>query len=207
MSKVVGLPCLWKDEDAKLRVCMEYEDGTPILELGSGHVSVQYAGPSDSALQTLDLSEAWSEIGHGIYTVLVDKTVLDEEGPFSLIAQILATGGDPFVALTNVEEGQYEAFASASYDQENGILTVAAWLQHRGHVITDPTACRVTVREDGEDTVADLIGSGADLKTGGFFIKTLTPFTLNPNKTNTVRIEITYQGVVYASGEAWISFN
>lgn len=224
----VGVPAVWKGEDAVLPIAIESEAGADVTGLAHGDVIVKYARQSDATLQTFaPTSGQWTEKGLGLYSVRFPDSIINAEGSFMYVAQTTATGNKTYRGFTAIERrvedrvwnteatgygvetmggrGKFEVFAVPCYSEVDQKLTILIWLHKDGELVKTPTSCHVTIKEDGSTQVVD--ASSVLPTADGYFLITQDPYTLAADKNHAVIARVTYQGVEYTSGECGVSFN
>jgi len=142
----VGIPNLWKDEEAKVPVLIRSTAGVAQTGVTFSGVTAKYARNGDTSLQTqaLDASK-WTELGQGNYWLTFPSTVPNAEGPFLYQVATTATGNDTFIGFSRVE-----------MRPEDRVWDEAA----TGHATEGSMADRFTdleVKIDTVDTVVDAV--------------------------------------------------
>ena len=220
---------LWRDEANKVPIFMTDTDDGPYTGLVNTDVSFQYTRHSDSDLATLSPTvDQWEERGGGMYALTLPDTFANETGFW--MGKIVPTptgvnqvGGygmmdyrvtpERFLAATpsgyNVgtvgkaleEVEKFEVFCAPRYDHEGGVLGFAVWLHRNCLLVTTPTTARVTVADEDNVTVCDKTNSSPNAN-GMFYIeKDPQDPLLVAKRVYRVKVQVTYNGTQYASGE------
>ena len=230
----VGIPNLWKDEEAKVPVLLRSTAGVAQTSVTRTDITAKYACGNDTALQSFaPAADQWTELGEGHYLMTLPSTVPDAEGPFVYQVATTATGNETFIANSRVElrpedrvwdeatsghttagtagkaltdsGTKYAAFASIRYSQSDADAAIIAWLTANGVMVTAPTSARIIAYDEDDNVVIDSTSVTPD--SYGFFLITVDPLTLTALKAYRVRVIIVSGGVTYESGEAFITFN
>lgn len=148
----VGIPNLWKDEEAKVPVLIRSTLGVAQAGIAYGDVTAKYARNGDTSLQTqaLDASK-WTELGEGNYWMTIPSTVPNVAGPFLYQVATTATGNDTFIGYSRIE-----------LRPEDRVWDEAA----TGHVTDGSMADRFTDLETKINTV-DTVVDAVKVKTDG----------------------------------------
>ena len=100
----VGIPNLWKDEEAKVPVLLRSTAGVAQTSVARTAVTAKFACGNDTALQSFaPAADQWTELGEGHYLMTFPSTVPDAEGPFIYQVATTATGNETFIANSRVE--------------------------------------------------------------------------------------------------------
>jgi len=235
MTDLVPMFKLFVNEENSIPVYLETSEW-PATGITDDNVRVRYSRKSDGGLTNfLPTPSEWSERGEGFYGLTLPEMLCEEIGMLMYLIEPVISGFDKvrgfaFVdkrvekhlleaQVTGYDEGtvgdalvssssdKFEAFATPSYDFDNGILKIRAWLHRNGLLITTPTSAQVTLKSEAGATIADQVGSSPDAD--GFFLFTINPQTpdLEATKNYSVRVRVTYQGTEYVSGESWFTLN
>ena len=147
----VGIPNLWKDEEAKVPVLLRSTAGVVQTGIAFSDVTAKYARNGDSALQTqaLDASK-WTELGEGNYWMTFPSSVPNVAGPFMYQVATTATGNDTFIGYSRVEMRPEDRI----WDEDATGHTTAGSMSDR---FTDLEA-----KIDPVDTVADAVKAKTD---------------------------------------------
>jgi len=148
----IGIPNLWKDEEAKVPVLLRSTAGVAQTGIANGDVTVKYARNSDTSLQTQAMAaDKWTELGEGNYWLILPSTVPNVAGPFLYQVATTATGNDTFIGYSRVE-----------LRVEDRVWDEAA----TGHAADGSMADRFTDLETKIDTV-DTVVDAVKVKTDG----------------------------------------
>ncbi len=92
---------------------------------------------------------------------------------------------------------EYRGCANVGYD--GSTLTVNAWLEHRGEVVTNPSSCIVTIYDDAGTQQFELSDDSADAQ--GVFKMTRSSPGLAAGKSYYAKVQITASGSTYVTIE------
>lgn len=201
---------LFLDENNIVPVYLENEFGVPKTGVINTAATVKYIRESDGALVTFAPSVSeWDEKGEGWYALTFPAVLIDEEGCFDY--QVMVSGfpyADIYYRATSSiapRPDRYEVFCTAAYDRANSQLLVLVWLHKNGQLVTTPTSCQFTVKENGGTIVIN--ESNSSPNADGVFSILVDPVNLNAHKPFERKLEVVYNGVTYTSADGMTSFN
>lgn len=177
-------------------------NGQLVTGLLPGAFTVTVVDAADAASSSPAVAESSTKAGVYFYDLPSAFLITNGVGEYVGTVEVSSTG--PFVrtviedtikvTLEDVDSlttsATDEAQANVAHDDLLGIMTIAAWLDRSGQIVTSPTSATITLRDQTNAIVAGPTVSAAPFATG-IFIFIESPVFLNDDQVYNLEVSVT----------------